>query len=277
MSGVNPFGASGGARTDKSGSGSGSSTPTISLDKPDVSVARYIIAAIRGNGGLAEFPVFREDAVSFAELLEAEIPDDVRDMIEDLPDSVETASFEDFFGVDLSDNGVKYVGTPPLLNEGDKSEYSDLSDEEKEAYTDADIYTYGDESNGLKKYVVKPDWVEIDRSGELDDDVIYEASTIMNGYFYPEFVDMIEDVDGARISVGQGRGHNHKDEDGNTDEFSKRRHVAFAVENGKASLDKVLSALHNVGFVKDEEYDNYPDEDLTTERLVEIAEDSRDE
>jgi len=276
MSGQNPFGASGGAKQ-KSSSSSSSSGPSISLATPPREVAKFIVMGVDNLGGLAEWPVFDEDAQEVATMLEADLPEDVRELLEAFPEDTTHLSFESFFQVDLAGEGVEYVGTPPLLNEGDKDEWSDLPEDVKDKYEDGDIYKYGDPDNDLKSYIPKPGWVELVREDKVEDSIIYEASTILNGVYAPLIRDYLYTGEPVKLGVGIGRDHNHQGDDGEADEFGKRQNVAFAKQTGKSSAGSVVTAMENMGTISEDTASDFEDGALDFLEVVNSANSDEDD
>lgn len=275
--GIQAFGATGKAKPKSTGT-SRSTGPTVTVQRPDINVVRFLMAAVRAGDGVAEYPVLAENAVHVSDLLEAAEDESVVELLEGLDQAeIETVSLEDFFGVDLSGKGIEYVGTPPLLNEGDEGEFSELSQDVKDLYQDEDIYSYGEEENGLKKYILDPEWLEAEREGLLDDTVINHVNYALNGYYYPEIRQEIGGEEPARFKVQIGRNHNHTDEDGNVDEFSKRRHVAFTFETSATTDKRIISAAKNVGTIDQEAVQAYEAGEVDLDDIAEIILENRDE
>ena len=267
MSGQNALGGFGG-KEQKSGSSGGSSGPSISLETPHEAVVDFILYGVEAGNGFYEWHVFDEDATEVSAILEGEVPDDLRDILERFPEDVTHLSFESFFQVDLAGEGIEYVGTVPLLNEGDKDEWSELDDDVKEQYSDELIYKYGEEENGLKSYIPKPDWIDVVENDKVDDSVIYEASTILNGLFYPAIWNELYTGEPVKLGVGIGRNQKHEDEDGEVDEFEKRRAVAFAKQTGKSSGSSVVTAMENMGTIDEQTATAFEDGEMTLAQVV---------
>jgi hypothetical protein len=275
MANANAFGATGQAKQRTASTTGTRETRDTRVSVPDESVVEYILAAVGAGDGLAEFPLHREDAVSVEELAEDTENETVTELLEALPEDVETLSFEDFFGLDLEEDGYEYVGTEPKLNESDNDEWSDLPEEEKEKYEDEDVYKYGDPENDLKAYMPEPDWVGIVRDNKIDGESIYEASTAINGMFYPEAYSHLNDDQRegmARIGVGVGKSYN------NADEFEKRKHVSFTFQEGKSTQSRVLKAIRNMqpcGDYTNELVELYESGELDNDEFVQELTDNR--
>jgi len=274
MNGTNAFGATGESKQRTTGGSGGRETRDTRVSVPDESTVEYILAAVEAGQGLAEFPLHREEAVSVEELAEETENETAEELLEDLPESVETLSFEDFFGLDLEEDGYEYIGTEPKLNEADKGEWSDLSEEEKEKYQDEDIYKHGDPDKGKKSYMTAPDWVEIVRDNRIDGESVYEASTILNGHFYPlVYSHLSEGEKGglARLAVGVGKSYN------NDDEFGKRKNVSFSIQEGKSTKERVLKAIRNAqpcGDYTNELVETYLGGEFDNDQFVQELEDN---
>ena len=254
------IGTTGGAK-DKSSSGSSSSSgPSLSLEKPPRAVAEFIVYVMRQeNQPITEFPAFDEDAKEVAPLREADLGDELNDIVSRIPESVEYQSFESFFSANFDEAEVDYVGTPVLLNEREKGEWSDLPDEVKEQYEDGDLYKYGDPDNDMKKYVPAPDWVEVVREGRIEDSLIYEAATQLNGHYFKMLWDAFYNGEPIKWSVGIGKNHNHQTEDGEPDEKAKRKNVSFAAGGGASAFDSAVTAMGNVGTLDEDVVDDFED------------------
>lgn len=273
---ISAFGATGKAKA-RTGGGGGSSTPSVTVERPPESVLEFLMAAVRAGDGVAEYPVLASNAAQVADLIEATDNEDVIRLLDSLEgDGVETVSLEDFFGADLEGEGVEFVGTPPLLNEKDRGEFSDLDDEIQDRYQDEDIYSYGDPDNGLKAYIVEPEWLDIVREDRIDDAIINNVNYALNGHWYPEVREATEGDEPTRFKVQIGRNHNHTDEDGNVDEMAKRRHVAFTFEQSETTDQRVLSAAHNVGNISEEDVEAYQDGELDLDDIADLIRENRD-
>lgn len=275
----NPFGSTGKAREKTSSGTSQSSGTTITVEKPPWEVVNFLLNAVDFGNGVAEFPVWASNATDFETLIEGVEDDEVVSILEEVAEYAETASLEDLFSVELEDEGIEFIGTEPLLNETERGEFSDLSDEIKERYNEDDKYVYGDEDNGLKAYIVKPDWLEVVREGRIDDTVINHVNYVINGYWYPEIQDFVDAEDVTRLKAQVGRNHNHQDEDGNTDEFSKRRHVAFSFEQTATTSDRIVSSAgpkNGVGTISEETVERYQEGEADLEDIAAEIEESRE-
>jgi len=274
--GIEAFGATGKARTQTSGSGR-SSGPDVSDYIPSENVVKFLTAAVKAGNGVAEFQVLGSNAARVSDLIEGTDNDAVRDILEGLQDDgVETVSLEGLFDVELEANGYEFIGTPPLLNETDREEFSQLDDETKAMYNDDDIYPYGDEDNGLKAYITKPEWLEVEAEGRINEPIINIVNMAMNGYYLPEIMAEFNGDEPVRLKASIGRNHNNKDENGNVDELSKRRHVAFSVERTSKTLDRIVSAAKNVGTIGDDDVENLKDGKITLEDIRDKVEANRE-
>lgn len=273
---ANPFGATGKARPKSAGTG-GSTGPSITLGQPSLSVVRFLDAAIHFGGGLAEFPVWSSNAQRVDDLAEATEDEEVLELLQGLQeDGIEVVSFEDFFSVDLEGEGVEFVGTPPLLKEKGDGEYSELDEETKGLYTDDDIYVYGEEENGLKAYILEPDWLDSHREGKIDGNVINMANYVLNGFYY----DVIQNLSGqdtpSRMKVSIGRSYNHRDEEGDVDEFAKRRHVSFTYETSESTDQRIISAAKFVGALSEDDIEGLESGELDLDDVADRVAEHRD-
>lgn len=272
------YGATGIAPEETTGGRGGRSGPTIQVDPPQPEVVSFLLNAVQAGNGVAEFAVWASNAPKFSDLAEAAENEEVISVLEDVSEFAETASLEDLLGVGLEAEGIEFIGTEPLLNEGDKGQFSDLDAEIKERYNDDDIYSYGDEENGLKKYIVKPDWLDIVREDRIDDTVINHSNIVLNGHYYPEIREFVNSDEATRLKASVGRNHNHQDNDGNVDHFSKRRHVAFSFESSGSTADRIVSAAgptNGVGHLDEEDVERYQNGDIDLDDVADLIEENR--
>lgn len=277
MPNANAPGTTGGSRTEDSTPSGDSTSPSVSVEKPTTSAVEYIIEAVEANGGVAEIPVFDSDAESVGELAEADLDDPWDSILSGMANSVDSISLESIFGVDLSGQEVEYVGTPPLLNEKNKSEFSDLDEETQDRYPDDEKYSYGDPENGLKSYITAPDWLDVETEGRIKKSVVSDATEVLNAYHYPEIYDRFHNGSDVRLVVGVGRKSNHVDENGDVDEFSKRRHVSFSTERGSSSLKRVVNQAERQGMIDEDDKEAWQDGELDGEDIAELIRQNREE
>lgn len=274
MASVSDFGGNGESKQRTTAGSDGREGRDSNVSVPDQSVVEWILEAVQAGDGLVEFPLHREDAVNVSELAEDTENDRVQELLDELPDSVETLSFEDFFGLDLEADGYEYIGTEPKLNETDKNEFTNLSDEKKEVYQDEDIYKHGKPDKGKKAYMTAPDWVEIVRNNDIDGESVYRASTVLNGHFYPliyEYLSEDEKAGLARLSVGVGKSYN------NEDEFAKRKSVSFSIQEGKSTAKRVFNALEQEVGLDSEVRGDWNDGQIDSDDVVDVVKETTSE
>lgn len=207
-----------------SSSSSGSSGPTI----PEIAsgVAELVIDAIEDKGGRIELPAFSDEGI--------DLPDEYTEYY-DLED-VETLSVEDLF--DQSWGSYDYIGTPPVFAS------ENLDEEDLDTYEDDELY----KSNGdMKKYVVKPDYIEQFRDANVHKGATTPISKAINGLFAEKVIESFGDD--AKVSVGKGKSRHH---DG--DESDAMKHVAFWVSRSDTADYKREKARMEADEVTESEF-----------------------
>lgn len=207
--------------TSSSGESSGPAIPDI-----DEGVAQLVIDAVEDKGGRIELPAFARDGIDLPE-----------QYVEYYGlDDVETLSVEDLFGQNWED--YDYIGTPPVFAS------ENLEEEDLDVYEDDELY----KSDGdMKKYVVKPEYVEQFRDANVHKGATTPVPKAINGHF----ADIVTETfgDDAKVSVGKGKSRNH---DG--DESEAMTHVAFWVSRSETADYKREKARMEAGNTTESEF-----------------------
>lgn len=267
------LGETGDGEESSTGGGGGISERSSRVSVPPVEVVEFIHFAVQELDGLAEYPVLAEDGSNPEELLNQDIPERYVNALEPLVDVVDTLSFEDFFGVDLSEDDYLYLGTAPRLNQGERGEYEELDDDEQEVYTDGDIYVHGDEENGFKKHIVAPEFIEDWREDKFDTDSITDANKVLSAFFLPETAEHLSEEQLqylSRLFVSIGKSRN------NDTELERHQNVSFYIQDGSSTDERTLRAMREWGLIDEEAAEEFMEGELAARELIEMVEEERD-
>lgn len=225
--------------SDKRTSTSSGSSSGPSISEVDESVAELIFDALEDQDEFIELSAFADSAIDMPEQY-AEYYD-----LED----IETLSVEDLFG--FSWGSYDYVGTPPVFN-SDK-----LTEEDLDVYEDDELYK---KDGDMKKYVVRPDYVEAFRDAKVHGGATVAVSKALNGRFGEEVVERFGSD--AKISVGAGKEGNH---DGDRQEAQK--HLAFWVSRSETADFKREKARLEADEITESEFREWAEENGHEDRL----------
>jgi len=218
-------------------SSSSSSGPSISEVSEDV--ANLIFDALEDQDGFIELSAFADSAIDMPEQY-AEYYD---------LDEIETLSVEDLFGFDWG--SYDYVGTPPVFNS------DNLEEEDLDVYHDDELY----KSNGdMKKYVVRPDYVEAFRDAKVHGGATVAVSKALNGRFAEEVVERFGEA--TKISVGAGKEGNH-----DNDRQEAQRHLAFWTSDSETAAFKREKARLEADEITESEFADWAKENGYEDRL----------
>lgn len=216
---------------------SSSSGPSIS--KVDENVAALIFDALEDQDGFIELSAFAESAIDMPEQY-AEYYD---------LDDVETLSVEDLFGFDWGK--YDYVGTAPVFNS------DNLEEEDLDVYQDDELY----KSNGdMKKYVVRPDYVEDFRGTNIHGGATVAVSKALNGRFGEEVVERFGEA--TKISVGAGKEGNH-----DNDRKEAQKHLAFWTSDSETAAFKREQARLEADEITESEFTEWAENNGYSDRL----------
>lgn len=281
MTDANAPGTTGGGKenrlSDTQRSPSGSRIKNLSQAAVD-----YLLESIRANNGVAEIPVRGSDGASVGELAAEDYGEPWNGIFERLVEDCDTISFEDFFGADLEENGIEYLGTPPLIQTRDRGDGKDDIESPKglveeidgfeqadlEAYSSDSLYPHGDPSKGLKKYVPHPDWAEDVDNGKFASNLQNKAnqSTTARWFGYVDGVVDSPSGERTRLVARKGRRQNNETEEG------RLSSVAFMLETTESVPDRVVSAFFHEGKIDQETREKYDSGQLDLAEVLDIAE-----
>jgi len=206
-----------GTGTQKSTSGS-SRQRAPSVEKPDESVVELLFNLVDNEeiGYEIEVFAFAEDAEADGRVISAELADELG-----LPEAVETFSFEDFFGIDMSE--YDYFGNPPRKRD--------------------------DEGNTE----IPEEWREMTGNGQI----LADAKTALNGNYVEEIQERfasdeasVEDPE-VMVAIRIGKANKHDDD------LEQRKPAVFYIQETDTTPKRVAKARKDVGDLTESEYEEW--------------------
>ena len=225
--------------SDKRTTTSSSSSSGPSIGQIPEGVANLIFDALEDQDRFIELSAFADSAI--------EMPEQYAEYygLED----IETLSVEDLFGFDWGK--YDFVGTAPVFNS------DNLSEEDLDVYEDEELYK---DNGDMKKYVVRPEYVEAFRGTNIHGGATVAVSKILNGRFGEEVVERFgEDT---KISVGAGKEGNH---DGDRQEAQK--HLAFWTSDSETAAFKREQARLEADEITESEFTEWAENNGYADRL----------
>jgi len=208
-------------RGEASGGSAGARTRKPSVEEPHPGAVEILLTLLgdSSNHGEIEMWAFAQDARDDGKV----IPDELQDAL-DLPEGMDTYSWEDLFQMDLSE--YEYVGYPPRNRSGESVQYEE-------------------------------GWDSSNFTGDLTGD----TKRALNGHHAADIQDRLG-PDGATandpevmvaIRVGRESDHNESFEEAH-------RFQRFYIQNTDMSGERVLKARRDVNDITDSEYEQLSDD-----------------
>jgi hypothetical protein len=223
-----------GSGKDRSSSTS-SRTPSPTAEEPDAGLVEFILDMLAENNGEIEVFAFARHAEENGR----SIPDSIREAY-GIDDDVETLSWEDIFGLDLSE--YEYVGYPPRNREGDSVTYAE-------------------------------GWDSSDFTGDLTGD----TTKVFNGHYagliqerFAENEEADEDNPTHELAIRVGRESDHSsdsdDEPFDGSDFENaHRYQRLYIRSTDHTKGRVLDSRQYVGELTESEVEEMTDDDEETD------------
>lgn len=283
MNGI-PGSRGGNEQKTSSGSRSGN-TQQLTYEVPSDSALTYLESSITALNGINEIPLTNQNADKIADIPTDDLTEEWKEIISDLSEDYEYISVEDFFGADFEEKGVKFAGTPKLIQVWERPENledgEEMPNDEKptweevvsdnnledvaDSYPDSEKYPYGDKSNGVKKYIVHPDMIQAKVNDEIKKNIISDINKVLVTEGWDFLNADSSEGEYRRFKAMKGRKANHDSEK------ERLANVAFTIDdNSKVALRRA-NALKSLNRLDDETAKKLKSGDMTPEEVFEEA------
>lgn len=199
---------------------SGTATRTPVIEEVDSGVAELVFQMLeQATGNEFEVWAFGDDAEDDGKV----VSEDIAEALE-LPEDVETFSFEDFFQVDMG--GFDYFGNPPRVR---------------------------DEEGNTE---IPEEWKNRTGNGAI----INDAKTALNGHYAEEIQERfgsdeasLEDPE-VMVAIRIGKSSNWEDD------YEQRQHAVFYIQETDMTPKRVAKARMETGEIEESEYEEWLEE-----------------
>lgn len=261
-------GSPGTVETNTGSSGSGRDTRNSPPKRPVQEAADYIVRMIEVHDG---FWLWNEADIGVAVADYENYDDRVSDVVAALKEAdVETLSVEDFFDFSLEKDGYEFIGQQP-------TEYlENLTDKQKELYSEEELHQYGDTEKPLRNQVTHPEYLEEWRDGQFDSSSHSDMTGLLNAYYWPEVYAAFKNRanNPPRVKVGIDTKGNTQSEYPDAFEAVRRKRSRFRITTTDKAFPRVLKSMVSHGTLSSSTKEQFMKEHVYTAEEAENNEDA---